>query len=328
MKQGITKFAHRQKSEHAMTFPNLFKLYIWMVDLIRRSNGVTLEEINNHWTRTSISDGKPMSRSSFLRHKDEIADIFGINIVCTRDNGYRYVLEDRDIFKRDTVQNWMISTLSVSNVITDGLSLNDRIVLEAIPSSKWLPVIIEAMKSGNALRIDYKKYSSSQSKAYEVEPYSLKLYRRRWYMLCVKRPEGEFRTFSLDRIMGAEPSGGRYDVPRDFSAIEFYKECFGIVHGTETEAERIVVRAYGTEGKQMRDLPIHPSQKELPGGGDAFTDFSLFLRPTGDFKSYIQGRGTTLKVLEPTWLADEIAGLLRKAAQMYAEGEETGGGQE
>lgn len=300
-----------------MTFPNLFRLYIWLVDIIRKSNGITLDEINKKWIRTAASEGKAMSRSSFLRHKDEIAEIFGINITCTRDNGYRYFLDDRDIFKSDSVQNWMISTLSVNNVLAEGLSLNDRIVLEAIPSSKWLQEAIEAMKSNTVLRIDYKKYSSAQGKTYEVEPYSLKLYRRRWYLLCVKRPENEFRTFSLDRIRGIERTGKSFDIARDFSSSEFYKECYGVVHGTDTVAEHIIIRAYGVEAKAIRDLPIHPSQEELPGGDESHTDYSLFLRPTRDFRSDIVGRGTFVKVIEPSWLADEIAEMHRKAARMY-----------
>ena len=49
-----------------MTFPDLFRLYIWLVDVIRQSNGITLEEINKKWSRTGLCDGRPMSRSSFI----------------------------------------------------------------------------------------------------------------------------------------------------------------------------------------------------------------------------------------------------------------------
>ena len=143
-----------------MTFPDLFRLYIWLVDVIRQSNGITLEEINKKWSRTGLCDGRPMSRSSFIRHKDAIADIFGIKISCTRDGGYRYKLEDRDIFNRDNVQNWMISTLSVNNVLTEGLSLNDRIIIEPVASSAWLGEIIKAMKTSTVVTIEYQKYNT------------------------------------------------------------------------------------------------------------------------------------------------------------------------
>lgn len=299
-----------------MTFPDLFRLYTWLIDTIRQSNGITLEEINKLWVRTDLGDGAPMSRSSFIRHKEEIADIFGVNIVCARDGGYKYFLDDREILKKDTVQNWMISTLSVNNLLHDGMALNDRILIESTPSSTWLRLIIDAMRRGCVLEISYKKYTASEPKSYRVEPYCLKLFKRRWYMLCSRRPEGGFRTFSLDRIVTAEKTEDRFELPGTFSAAEFYRESFGIVHD-DTVAERIVLRAYGSEVLRMRDLPIHSSQKEIGSDGDKWTDFEFYLRPTGDFAGHIISRGSAVKVVEPLWLADQVREIHTNAAKLY-----------
>ena len=315
-RETLTK---ENNQKRRMTFPDLFKLYIWLVDVIRKSNGISLEEINRMWTHTEIGDGKPLSRSSFMRHKEEIADIFGINIVCVRDNGYKYYLDDRDIFKRDTVQNWMISTLSVNNVLCEGLSLSDRILIESIPSSTWLSTIIESMKSSTVMSLNYKKYKSSEAKTYTVEPYCVKLFRRRWYMLGIKLPEKEFRTFSLDRILSADKTPDHFVLAPNFSAEEFYSDSFGIVHDPDTELERIVIRAFGVEAKQMRDLPIHSSQQELPDATEAYADYEITLRPTGDFISYLVGRGTAVKVLEPLWLADQVRESHKEAMDLYSQ---------
>lgn len=312
-----------------MTAQQTFRFYIWLVDLISRSNGVSLEEINDHWANSSMSDGESIARSNFLRYKEAISNIFGINIVCVRDNGYKYVLEDRDLLKGNSVQNWMISTLSTGNVLTEGLSLNDRILPEPIPSSGWLREIIDAMKSGTVLKITYKKYSSSQAIEYEVEPYSLKAVRRRWYMLCIKRSANDYRVFSLDRIVDIEKcKNTHFELRPDFSASAFFKDCYGIVHGTGTEVERIVLRAYGLEAKQMGDLPMHHSQTELPGTNDKFTDYELILRPTNDFISVLLERGKYIRVLEPLWLADKVAEEHKAAAEMYTKSPEEWEGDE
>lgn len=302
-----------------MTFPDLFRLYIWLVDVIRQSNGITLEEINKKWSRTGLCDGRPMSRSSFIRHKDAIADIFGIKISCTRDGGYRYKLEDRDIFNRDNVQNWMISTLSVNNVLTEGLSLNDRIIIEPVASSAWLGEIIKAMKTSTAVTIEYQKYNTSKAKEYRIEPYCLKLFRRRWYVMGVKHGDGEFRTFSLDRIKTLEQTDDRFEISDCFSASEFYRDSYGVMRDTRTEVEHVIIRAYGIEAKQMDDLPIHWSQRKLEGEDEKHTDFELRLRPTADFISHLMSRGSNIKVVEPSWLADQIREFHRRAAEMYDE---------
>ncbi len=302
-----------------MTFPDLFRLYIWMIDVIRKSNGITLEEINKMWAHTEIGDGRPMSRSSFIRHKNEIANIFGINIICTQSHGYRYSLDDSDVIKGDSVRNWMISTLSVNNLLADGLAINDRILIESIPSSAWLSDLIKAMKDGNAVDITYQKYSTPAPQKYRIEPYCVKLFKRRWYLMGVKHDEREFRTFSLDRIKILEITDEHFSIDPNFKAWEFYRDSFGIMRDTRTEVEHVIVRAYGVEAKQMSDLPIHWSQRELPGEDDSYTDFELRLRPTSDFISHLASRGSNIKVIEPTWLADQMRELHRKAAERYDE---------
>lgn len=56
----------------------LFQEYIWLVNTIHRAGRITLEDINRKWVGTDMSEGLPMVRSTFNRHKDAIQDMFGI----------------------------------------------------------------------------------------------------------------------------------------------------------------------------------------------------------------------------------------------------------
>ena len=62
-----------------MNTPALFKEYIWLVNTIHKSRRITLDEINERWTRTEMSGGVPFSRTTFYRHKMAIEDMFRIN---------------------------------------------------------------------------------------------------------------------------------------------------------------------------------------------------------------------------------------------------------
>ena len=101
-----------------MKIPSLFKEYIWLVNTIRRAKRISLAEINDKWVETDMSGGVEMARTTFNRHKDAIQDIFGIYIECDRKNGYRYYIGNPEVLEDDTVQNWMLSTLSLSNVVS------------------------------------------------------------------------------------------------------------------------------------------------------------------------------------------------------------------
>ena len=60
-----------------MKTPALFKEYIWLVNTIDRAKRITFAEINERWLRTEMSEGIPLSRTTFNRHKDAIEDILG-----------------------------------------------------------------------------------------------------------------------------------------------------------------------------------------------------------------------------------------------------------
>ena len=111
-----------------MKTSELFKEYIWLIDLLKTYKKMTLEEINNEWVLTEMSGGIEMARSTFNRHKDAIEDIFGIYIECDRSNGYVYYIGNENILEDDTIQTWMLSTLSISNKIHENKSLYGRIV--------------------------------------------------------------------------------------------------------------------------------------------------------------------------------------------------------
>lgn len=67
----------------------LFQEYIWLVNVISRAGKITLEDINLKWLDTEMSEGMPLARSTFNRHKDAIQDMFGIDIECDKRDGFK-----------------------------------------------------------------------------------------------------------------------------------------------------------------------------------------------------------------------------------------------
>ena len=60
-----------------MKIPAKFKEYIWLVNTIYRAGEITLVEINEKWLQTEMSEGVPLSRTTFHRHRIAIEEIFG-----------------------------------------------------------------------------------------------------------------------------------------------------------------------------------------------------------------------------------------------------------
>lgn len=180
-----------------MTTYTKFKEYIWLVNTIYDAGEITLSEINEKWLQTEISEGVPLSRTTFFRHKCAIEDIFGIYIDCDRKNGNKYYIGNKEVLREDSVQNWMLSTLSVSNMLEESQSLQHRILLENIPSGDdKLQLVINAMKENRQVMMTYRRYGSPASNSFTLSPYCIKLFHQRWYLLgCLSN--GYLATFSL-----------------------------------------------------------------------------------------------------------------------------------
>ena len=297
-----------------------FKEYIWLVNTIRKAGRISFAELQKKWTDTEMSEGVELARATFNRHKDAIEDIFGIYIECDRREN-QYYIGNEGVLAEDSVQNWMLSTLSVSNDMSESLSLQDRILLESIPSEYGrLGEITEAMKKRVCLSMEYQKYGHTEVKRVTLEPYCIKLFKRRWYVFGRLNDEGmegdNFRIYSFDRIKEIGLTDLHYDLPAGFSAKELFRDYYGILLSHDTEAEHIVVRAHGNERFYVRDLPIHHSQREI-GEGEEFADFELRMHATSDFCSHVLSRSNQLQVLEPEWLVKKVKAMLHDALERY-----------
>ena len=310
-----------------MRVPALFKEYIWLVNTICKAgdDGITFAEINEKWLETELSEGVELARSTFNRHKDAIEDIFGLIIDCNRLNGYRYFISNEEVLGEDSIQNWMLNTLTVNNIIGEALTLQDRILLQPAPvEGDYLKMVIEAMKKNVKLAVDYRKYGDDEPRHLTFEPYCIKLFKQRWYILghfhrnaIADRPEVDyFGVFSFDRILNMSLTDDKFQMDPSFNAQAYFEECFGVLVNDDTVAQRIVIRVFGDERFYVRDLPIHKSQREI-GQGEDYTDFELFMRPTIDLSTHFVSRSFLIKVLEPQWLADEIHHMHMQAVLMY-----------
>ncbi len=299
-----------------MTAYTKFKEYIWLVNTIHQVGRITLAEINERWLETEMSEGISLSRTTFHRHRIAIEEMFGLFIECDKKDGNKYYIGNEHVLREDSVQNWMLSTMSVGNILRESQSLNSRILLENIPSGgEKLKHIIKAMKECRKISITYRRYGGHAARTFDLEPYCVKLFGQRWYMLGHFDDKG-LATFSLDRILEIKISHEKFKFDEDFDAADYFSECFGVMLDENSKPEKVLIRAYGYEPYYLRDLPLHSSQREIQST-EEYSDFELRLKITSDFKSKLLSRGEWIEILEPRALAEEIIEWHRKAIDRY-----------
>lgn len=311
-----------------MRTPALFKEYTWLVRTIYRARRISLVELNERWVETDMSGGVEMARTTFNRHKDAIQEIFGIYIECDRRGGYRYYIGNPEVLEDDSVQNWMLSTLSLSNVVSESLALKDRIMAERVAvDEQLLEQLISAMKSGRRVSIRYCQYGSPQSFWTAADPYCLKLFHQKWYFLG-KLFGDKYELFCLSKIEEIKIQKHSFKMPKDFDVADFFAPYFGAVIDEDMSTERIVIRAYGDERYELRDVPLHksqifkswPSEWELIDHPERYSDYAdieVTLKPTPDFIDYLLSKAGRLQVLGPKSVIDKIKARMDQSKEMY-----------
>lgn len=291
----------------------IFQQYIWIINTLRQYKKLSLEELNNLWQNDDVNGGAPLSRTTFNRHKDSILDMFGIIIECTTFPGYKYYIANPEVLGDDSIEGWLFSTLTVSTVLSDSVSLRERILLENVPAGEeFLQTIIQALKANRKLLITYQRFGQD---SYEktIFPYALKLFHQRWYLLAFTGRH--YATYSLDRMLSVSLTEETFVRPDDFSPEAYFSEYYGILTD-DTPMAHVVIRTYGSTPNYLRTLPLHASQKELQST-DEYTDFSLDIRPTADFINTLLSHSDGLEVLEPADLRLKIREILTRTLNRY-----------
>lgn len=292
--------------------------YTWLIDTIRQAGKISLEEISERWERNKdLSDYKPLSRATFNRWKDAIFSQFGIIISCQRAGGYLYYIENPENIDEDNLKKWMLDSFAVGNLIGENLSLKDRILVNQVPSARdYLAVLLEAMKENHTVSITYCAFGKMKSYTFPIEPYCVKLFEDRWYVLAHNVQYDDIRIYGLDRIEDLKVEDRTFKLPKDFSASDFFSSYYGIVTNMNIKPERIVIRVYRDHIPYINSLPLHHSQKLLEDNSE-YADFELYLAPTYDFVMRLLHVGAMIEVVSPASLRKTMKGWISDMYNLY-----------
>lgn len=299
--------------------PELLRKYIWLVQTFIHAGekGLSLIELSDRWERRFDS---PYARRSFNNHREAVEEIFGIRIECNRSTNTYFVKYSEDVADENAQTAWLINTFTVNNMLSLGKErLSGRVAVEDIPSGhKNLTAIMEAMTENMEIRIDYQKYTSSESSTYTIHPYAVKEFAKRWYLIghCMER-DG-MRVYGLDRVMSLELTGNRFRMPDGFDVDTLFATSFGI-YIPEGPGQTIRFRTTQTEARFLRDLPIHRSQKTV-GEDESSVTFEIFACPNKALVMEFCKYGSSLEVLSPDSVRESVASELRYAAERYENG--------
>lgn len=297
-----------------------YSKYIWLLNTLLTSSPLTFDEINMLWEDFS-GYGGTIPLSTFHEYRKSIKEMFGVDIVCDRSKNVYYV-QNPEVLDENKLGKWLLDKYSIPEGFTAYNGLKDRVLLEEIPyGHAFLNSIVEAMQNNQELRVDYQRYEYEQREehlqTFHIQPYALKVYNRRWYLLGYLKEHEGLRNIALDRILDLKVLKTTFDMPADFDARSYYTNVVGIFVNDDLPVTKVKIRVYGVQAEYLRSTPLHKSQSEGSSKRGEFAEFTYRLCITPELVSQLLAMGDKVEVLEPEELREEIKERINNMLNFY-----------
>jgi predicted DNA-binding transcriptional regulator YafY len=291
--------------------------YILVINRLRR-HPASFNEISEMLERESEiqSCDFSISKRTFQRDCQDISSLFNIEIAYDRRiNAYYITYDDNSNVSERIMEAFdTLNALKISDKFSDFMHFETR----RSKGTENMYDLVKAIQGRVVVCFTYELFNEPLSFDRTIEPYALKEFRNRWYLLGKDCSNGNIRTYGLDRISALSLTKATFKYPIDFSLDAYFKDCFGIFIPKELSPEEIILSFNPERGRYIKSMPLHHSQKIMNEQEDELL-VSLHLCITPDFLSEILSYGSDVKVLHPQSFMNLIAESYKKAISNYSD---------
>lgn len=285
-----------------------YKKYIWILNTLLKED-LNFKEIETRWKNSYLCEGG-LSIRTFHECREGIKEMFGVDIECNRKKNVYYI-KNPEVLNENQLAKWLLRKYSIPKDFATFNGMKDRVLLEEIPLGQtFLDNILDAMQRNVELLIDYQRYERGQEEehmqTFHFQPYALKVYNRRWYLLGYKKEKEDLRLISLDRIHDLKKLSTHFELPSDFDARKYFADVVGVYKDKDKQAMNVKIRAYGVQAEYLRSTPLHKSHSEVRSKHGEFAEFTYKLCVTPELISQLLAMGENVEVLEPKELREEM----------------------
>lgn len=256
------------------------------------------------------------SKRTMQRDIKDIRNMFGIDIEYSKSQkGYFINHNEAESmnFQRMMEAFEIFNSLNIAQDLAPFVHLEKR----KPQGTENLYGLLHAIKNNFQIKFDYQKFWEEESQQRLAEPYALKEFKSRWYIIAKDNKDATIKSFALDRLTHLEISNRKFDFPKNYNIEESYRYCFGIISPNDEEPQDILLSFDPYQGKYIKTLPLHETQQVIIDNENEL-QVKLKLCVTHDLLMELLSYGDNVKVLQPKSLAEEIKLAHQKAFKQYA----------
>jgi len=256
------------------------------------------------------------SKRTLQRDLKEIRNIFGIDIEYSKLNKGYYIsnnqIENMN-FQRMIEAFDMFNSLNLAQDLTPFIHLEKR----KPQGTENLYGLLHAIKNRLEIKFTYQKFWEEETSQRLAEPYVLKEFKNRWYLIAKDNKDSNVKSFALDRLTNLEITSKIYHYPDNYNIEHNYRYCFGIISPNGEEPQDIILSFNPFQGKYIKTLPLHSSQEILVDNSQE-TKIKLRLCLTHDLLMELLSFGNNMKIIQPQLLVNQVKEAHEKAYKQYS----------
>lgn len=211
----------------------------------------------------------------------------------------------------------IVSRLKISPDVNDRSS--DRFIqFEEAPEIKGvehLTLLLACIKERKEIVFEYEKFVDGSRKKHLAQPYLLKEYRNRWYLITWEPERNDYRTYALDRISELKAKKQTFEQHASFDIDRFFAHSIGITE-IDSKPTLITLGCSTVRAKYLESQPLHRSQK-ISWLDNGKAHITLEVLVTYELIAEILSHASTTEVVGPPSLRDRIKGILHDNLRMY-----------
>jgi proteasome accessory factor B len=296
--------------------------YLLILKKLKVKSHATYEElqayIENQFEYLQMQDDTlniGFSKRTLQRDIKEIRNVFGIDIEYSKSQKGYFISQNENEnmnFQRMMEAFDMFNSLNLAQDLTPFIHLEKR----RPQGTDNLYGLLHAIKNRLQIKFTYQKFWEEVLSQRLAEPYALKEFKNRWYIIAKDSKDNNIKSFALDRLTNLEITNQTYQYPDNYSIEQSYRYCFGIISPNDEDPQDIILSFDPFQGKYIKTLPLHDTQQVLVDN-DVEMKIKLKLCLTHDLVMELLSFGDNMKVIEPKSLANQIKQAHEKAYRQY-----------
>ncbi len=197
---------------------------------------------------------------------------------------------------------------------SDYIQLDKPFVIKGI---ELVEPILKAISERRVLKFTYQRHGSDSISQILLEPYLIRESKNFWYVIGngISKKDHKILTFALDRIHDLRITEQTFSDEK-IDKKNFYNNVLG-VSIAEGKPEKVVLSFSPVQGKYIKTIPIHQSQKVLKDNEKELR-ISLELVINTELKMQICSYGDKVRVISPPALVTEMKEVAKNLVKAYS----------